>query len=253
MDQLLKNCVMLAKEAGDAVMKMYGSDDLEIETKTEDDYVSPLTKADKVANEIIVNGLEKYAKYPIISEEGAQDAEGSGIFWLVDPIDGTSEFIKHTGEFTINIGLVQDGKPILGVVYVPVQKVTYFGATGIGAFIQAGDQEPAPISAEFTGAVPVVVSHNKMEDELKEFLSRIGEHKIVQVGSSLKICMVAAGTAAVYPRFYGSHLWDTAAADAVLRAAGGTMTDDKGRELVYDPARSLLNPYLIASTKNWQY
>ena len=248
MDQLLRHCITLAKQAGKAVMEVYDSGDFEVETKADN---TPLTKADKIANEIIVDGLKKYSGYPIISEEGAQDAEVGNTFWLVDPIDGTKDFIKRTGEFTINIGLIQDGKPVLGVVYVPAQKVTYFGAVEAGAFKQEGDHEPVRMTAEFTGSVPVVVSHNKMEDELKEYLSRIGEYTMMEVGSSIKFCLVAEGTAAVYPRFYGSYLWDTAAADAILRAAGGMITDDKGQELTYDPEHSLQNPYLIASAKNW--
>lgn len=246
-EKLLQNVVRIARAAGDAVMDIYNSGDFAVEIKADN---TPLTKADKKAHEIIEAGLKEISDYPILSEEG-EHRVSEAEFWCVDPIDGTKEFIKKSGEFTVNIGLIKDGEPVLGVVGVPAQNQIFYGAKNLGAFKQVGDGSPQEVKAEFSGSVPVVAGHHEVEDELKIFLQKLGEHEIVIKGSSLKFCLVAEGLAAVYPRFYGSHLWDTAAGDAVLRAAGGrTLTAGTGQPLVYDPAE-LTNPFFVAATSNF--
>lgn len=293
---LLEKCIEIAREAGVAVMEIYGSDDFEVETKSDD---SPLTKADKAANEIIEAGLKRISDYPIISEEGSHSlgslpeashldavqgskeergsrtngtvserqtqpdaamrqelgrAAGSASrqgqalrsFWCVDPIDGTKEFIAKNGEFTINIGLVENGEPLLGVVFAPAQEIMYFGSKGNGAFKQAGDESPQKIEAKFNGEIPAVaVSRSHLNEATEKFLDRLGDHQLLKTGSSIKFCLVAEGAAALYPRLGPSHLWDTAAADAVLRAAGGKTEPS----LIYDPAE-LINPSFVARAGN---
>lgn len=244
----LDQVVELARQAGAAVMEIYGSGDFDVTTKDDNNFKSPLTKADKAAHAIIEAGLQRMSNYPIISEEGSHDAGGSDTFWLVDPIDGTKEFISGNGEFTINIGLVKGGKPVLGVVYAPSKSVMYFG-TADGAYRQEDGHKPVSISAGYKGKVPtVVVSRSHLNDGTQKFLDELGEHKKVSMGSSLKLCLVAEGKATVYPRFAPTSLWDTAAADAVVRAAGGQVADTNGAMLEYRPESGLLNPYFIAST-----
>lgn len=241
---LMNLCSNIAREAGEAIMRVYDSGDYKVETKEDD---TPVTYADKLANGIIEVGLKKISDWPILSEEGSHNVDGASRFWCVDPIDGTKEFIAKNGEFTVNIGLIENGEPILGVVSAPAKNVLYYGARGYGAFKQAGTDEPIKIEAKFTGPVPVVTNHQTVEKELEELLGKIGEHQMLIMGSSLKFCLVAEGAAAMYPRFYGSHLWDTAAGDAVLRAAGGKIEP----ELVYDPTE-LLNPNFITTAGNFK-
>lgn len=230
-------------------MEVYDSDDFEVELKSDN---SPLTKADKAANQIIVAGLKKISEYPIISEEGEKEASSDGAFWLVDPVDGTKEFVKRNGEFTVNIGLIKNSAPVLGVVLAPAKELLYFGAEGQGAFKQEDDEKPVEIKANFTGDVPVVFASRSHRDEnMDKFLEELGEHKEMNMGSSLKICLVADGTAALYPRFAPTMLWDTAAAHAILNAAGGTLKQTAGQPLPYNPAE-LTNPFFIARTTNWQ-
>jgi len=250
MQELLDGCIALAREAGDAIMAIYNSGDFEVQLKSDK---SPLTKADIAANQIIVAGLQKLSRVPIISEEGSHDSFGSPEFWLVDPIDGTKEFIKRNGEFTVNIGLVKDGEPVLGVVYVPAKDVLYAGAAGVGAYMVDRANGTFAIKAEFTGDVPVVVASRSHRDpNLDAFLAELGDHTEINMGSSLKLCLVAEGRATVYPRFAPTMLWDTAAADAVLRAAGGVTTDTTGRPLMYKPTETLRNPFFIAKTANFK-
>lgn len=249
MQELLDQVIGIARKAGLAVMEIYGSDNFRIEMK---DDKTPLTAADRAAHEIIETGLERISEWPVVSEEGSHQAGDNDTFWLVDPIDGTKEFINRNGEFTINIALIENGLPVLGVVYAPAKKILYYGAAD-QAYKQPDDGQPTRIIAEHKGRVPtVVVSRSHLNDETEAFLGKLGKHEKINMGSSLKLCLVAEGRAAVYPRFAPTSLWDTAAADAVLRAAGGKMTDTNGSTLEYHPERTILNPYFIASAKDRQ-
>jgi len=251
MDTLLQECKKLARQAGEAVMRVYESGDFAVELKSDN---SPVTKADMLANRIIERGLKQFSDYPIISEEGSHDAKGSDTFWLVDPLDGTKEFIKRNGEFTVNIGLIKNREPILGVVYAPAKNVLYTGSSEAGAFKQADGGEAVRISAVFRGPLPVLAgTRSHPSEEMETFLRRFGEHRIISMGSSLKFCLVAEGVAALYPRFVPCWLWDSAAGDAIVRAAGGSVTDLRGEALTYRPAHDLQNPYFIAATRNGPY
>ena len=250
MDALLQACGSLARDAGKAVMQIYNSGDFEVELKSDN---SPLTKADKRSNEIIEAGLKTISDFPILSEEGPHDVGSSKTFWLVDPLDGTKEFIKRNGEFTINIGLIKNNEPVLGVVYAPARKVLYFGAAESGAFKQPDGKKAERIVAEYQGLLPTVAtSRTHLSSAAEAFAAKLGEHRTIYAGSSLKFCLIAEGTATVYPRFVPCWLWDTAAADAIVRAAGGTVNDLHGRALVYDPGH-LQSPHFIAATKGQNY
>ena len=246
MDKLLEDCVQIARMAGEAVLEIYGSDDF---GETMKDNNSPLTKADIAANNLIQSAL-KQTGYPIVSEEGEHDSKGSDTFWLVDPIDGTKEFIKRNGEFTVNIGLIQNGQPVLGVVYAPAKDLMYYGLVDKGAYKEEKGKK-TPISAHYKGKEPiVVVSRSHISDQTTNFLKAIGKYKEVSMGSSLKLCLVAEGKAALYPRLAPTCIWDTAAADAVVRAAGGSVTDMSSNPLSYDTSQ-IKNPYFIVKADNW--
>lgn len=245
----LESLCKIAKEAGEAIIDVYNSNDFGVEMKSDGDYVSPLTRADKVANQIITKGLLVISSYPIVSEESEIPKDIGSIFWLVDPLDGTKEFLKRNGEFTVNIGLIKDGKPVLGVVYVPVKDEMYCGdAEDSHAYkIEAdGSQKDIFADAQKRLSKPVIVtSRSHIDDKTKELLKSIGEHDEISMGSSLKMCVIAEGLANLYPRLAPTYLWDTAAADAVLRAAGGSIKQLSGEPLVYVPSSDLKNPFFV--------
>lgn len=239
--------VEIARLAGDAIIDVYNSDDFGIESKGGE--VPLLTKADKVANDIIIKELGKISKYPVISEENNIRGVEDDRFWLVDPLDGTKEFVKRNGEFTVNIALIENGEPVIGVVYAPVLKIFYIGSKSDGAYKIANGSKNG-IKAEFHEKVKKVVTSRSHKDEkTTEYLSKLGEFEEVSMGSSLKLCLVAEGAAAIYPRLGPTCLWDTAAADAVVRAAGGSVEDTDGKKLIYNPSESIKNPFFIARVK----
>lgn len=244
--------VKISKEAGEAIMKIYEG---EIEVQTKEDE-SPLTLADQKSNEIIEKGLlELYPDIPIISEESKQmdwSVRSSWTkCWLVDPLDGTKEFIKKNGEFTTNIALIENGEAVLGVVYVPAQKKTYYGIKGLGAFVIDADGVKTEINARNQAGSPlaVVASRSHPSEELEAFISNLsdkyGEVDIVSSGSSLKICMVAEGVADIYPRLGPTMEWDTGAGHAVVSAAGGSIVlHSTGEEMKYN-RENLLNEWFL--------
>ncbi len=247
---LLEQCIAIAREAGDEIMTIYESDDFGLEIKADN---TPLTKADIAANKIIEAGLKEISDLPIVSEEGGHDSFDADEFWLVDPIDGTKEFVNRNGEFTVNIGLIQNEQPVLGVVYAPAIDTLYAGIVGEGAY-KITPEGKEPIQAVFSGNKPVIVaSRSHRDSRLDEFLKPIGEFEEINMGSSLKLCLVAEGKATMYPRFAPTSLWDTAAADAVVRAAGGSVRDaDSNIPLGYNPTVNILNPFFIVRTSNQQ-
>jgi len=249
---MLMDVVALAQKAGDAIMAVYESDDFGVETKADD---SPLTRADRAAHDVIVAGLTaSWPSVPVLSEEDADRPGradlGRGRYWLVDPLDGTKEFIKRNGEFTVNIALIEEGSAVLGVVYAPAKGWTYAAAVGEGALKQTGgDGDWATITCAKHGeGAPwrVVGSRSHAGDSLKTWLEALGETELVPMGSSLKLCLVAEGAADVYPRLGPTSLWDTAAAQCVVEQAGGKVITLSGEVLGYGDTAELLNPYFIA-------
>ncbi len=233
---MLDEIVDIALRAGEEVMKIYRAGDVASRQKA-DDRGSPVTQADIASHKLIVTALKKFG-YPIVSEEGdaPETKEKLETFWLVDPLDGTKEFIKKHGEFTVNIALVRSGEPVLGVVYAPAINALYWGAKGQGAFKSSGaggpDGKQKINVKKGASEVPVVVaSKSHFDDKTKKFLEDVGEHKLKHIGSSLKICLVAEGAADLYPRLAPTYAWDIAAGDAVLRAAGGAIYKVGGEAL----------------------
>ncbi len=249
----LNSLVVIAKEAsieaGKAILAIYDTEDFGVETKGDN---SPLTKADKASHEVIMKYLEPTG-IPVLSEEGKgiefSERSGWDYFWLVDPLDGTKEFIKRNGEFTVNIALVKKDVLVAGIVYTPVLEKLHWGIVGHGAFLEEKGKRTAldgGKSSGYSGPVRVVASRSHMSDETHEFISRYTDPEIVSMGSSLKFMVLAEGNADVYPRFGPTMEWDTAAAQAVLEAAGGSVIDHTtGKPLRYNK-EVLLNNFFIA-------
>jgi 3'(2'), 5'-bisphosphate nucleotidase len=247
----------LAKQAGEKILAIYNTD---FSIKEKDDQ-SPLTAADMASHKAIVAGLQALTPdIPVLSEEAAkipfEQRSCWKTYWLIDPLDGTKEFIKRNGEFTVNIALVQDGVPVLGVVHVPVSGVTYAACQGGGAVkdVPGQGQQAIRVRKLSGGPVAVVGSRSHRGDSLNSFLDKLGAHEIVSMGSSLKICLVAEGVADVYPRLGPTSEWDTAAAHCVVEQAGGSLTDLDMKPLRYNTKDSLLNPFFLVfgdDSRDW--
>jgi 3'(2'), 5'-bisphosphate nucleotidase len=258
MNTRAQNLLDIAKSAGDAILEIYRQD-FAVEHK---DDASPLTAADLASHQTIVRGLtELDASIPVLSEEGAdipfEQRRSWSTYWLIDPLDGTREFVKRNGEFTVNIALVEDGVATLGVVHVPVSGVSYLGIQGEGAwkFDGEGKREEIRVTPRAERPVRVAGSRSHAGDSLQRFLERLGDHRIVSMGSSLKLCLVAEGSADIYPRLGPTSEWDTGAAQAVVEAAGGRVTDTTMAPLRYNTKESLLNPHFLAfgdDSEKWE-
>ena len=255
----LSTIITASIEAGKAILKVYGTD-FSVEYKED---TSPLTLADQNAHNIIVSKLINTG-IPVLSEEGKSipynERRSWDTMWIVDPLDGTKEFVKRNGEFTVNIALVKNHTPVMGVVYAPVLDVLYIGDSSLGAFMvrEASsienimecltDSNKIPVSTvkDYYG---VVASRSHLSEETQLFIDKLKkEHKnikIVSKGSSLKLCMVAEGVADIYPRFAPTMEWDTAAGDAVVRASGGMVTHAETNKPLDYNKENLLNPWFI--------
>jgi 3'(2'), 5'-bisphosphate nucleotidase len=254
---LLEEVEAIARGAGAEIMRVYARDF----SATQKEDKSPLTEADTAAHEHIILRLGKLQPaLPILSEEAVGDfssADDSGRYWLVDPLDGTREFIKRNGEFTVNIALIEHGRAILGVVYAPALDVAYLAAEGLGAFKTGKERQRTPIRvAEHEDGSPwrVVGSRSHAGDSLTEFLNCLDAHELMPMGSSLKFCLVAEGSADVYPRMGPTSLWDTAAAQCVVEQAGGRVIQLTGEPISYADSSVVLNPFFLVhgrSAVNW--
>ncbi len=252
MKRELDIAIEAAVKAGEQIMKIYDdpNSDFEVERKADN---SPLTKADKAAHAQIVEVLSSL-DIPILSEEGRaipyeERSEWSRL-WIVDPLDGTKEFIKRNGEFTVNIARVEGGEPVMGVIYIPVTGELYYGSRGEGAFKRSSDGDVVSLPQRVErDEYLVVASRSHLSAETEAFVERLrAEHAKVEMvsrGSSLKICMVAEGLADVYPRFAPTMEWDTAAGDAILRAAGGALRLTTVDEPLQYNKEDLLNPHFM--------
>ena len=253
----LNDARALAKQAGEKILEIYNT---EFSVEEKDDK-SPLTAADMASHNAIVAGLTVLTPdIPVLSEESAkipyQERASWDTYWLIDPLDGTKEFIKRNGEFTVNIALIHDGVPVLGVVHVPVSGVTYAACEGKGAIKETPGEGEQSINVRKlpVGPVAVVGSRSHQGDSLKAFLDKLGDHEIISMGSSLKICLVAEGVADVYPRLGLTSEWDTAAAHCVVEQAGGSLTDLEMNRLRYNTKDSLLNPFFFVfgdDSRDW--
>jgi 3'(2'), 5'-bisphosphate nucleotidase len=258
MQELLSIAIKAAIDAGKEILEIYHTDDFGIQTKKDD---SPLTKADLAANKVIIEYLEK-SKIPILSEEACdisyEERKDWKLFWLVDPLDGTKEFIKKNDEFTVNIALIKENTPIAGVVYAPVLETLYFAGENIGAFkIQTTHfssweenlAQAVSLPLDLPQNYTVVGSRSHMNEETTNYLEALRKKyqkiEIISKGSSLKLCMVAEGSAHEYPRFGPTMEWDTAAGHAIAKYAKAIVTQGDGKtDLIYNK-ENLLNPWFI--------
>lgn len=263
MNKNLTTAIRAALDAGAEILKIYATD-FDVEHKGDD---SPLTVADKNASAVINAYLEKL-DYPIISEETRnadfEERKHWHSCWIVDPLDGTKEFVKRNGDFTVNIALVENGNPIMGVIYVPVSKTLYFtsedGKAAFKAVVSSEEVTVANAVANATSIKPsdahqkivkIVGSRSHLNEDTKSFIAQVEkEHKvaIVSRGSSLKFCMVAEGEAHMYPRYAPTMEWDTAAGQAICQAVGVTVMDTTTDAPLRYNKENLLNPYFIVST-----
>lgn len=249
LSELLPRIVSLARKAGEEIMAVYNSPEVEVSYK---DDLSPLTQADLASHHAIVQGLEQLTpELPVLSEESEcipyEERLAWEYFWLVDPLDGTKEFLRHSDEFTVNIALIHNATPILGVVYAPAIDKMYFGAGGVGAFRADGD-ESIRIQAQpaRNGTLRVVASrfHRAENETYEQFTGGVANYELVSMGSSLKFCLIAEGSADVYPRTGPTMEWDTAAAQCIVQEAGGSVTDLAGNPLLYNKP-ILINPGFV--------
>lgn len=247
-EKLLPAVVEIAMQAGKRILEIYNTD-FRVETKADQ---SPLTAADRAAHQTIVSALQQLTPdIPVLSEESRavpwSERSGWPQYWLVDPLDGTKEFIKRNGEFTVNIALIQGYEAILGVVHVPVQQRSFYGSRAVGAFERdaAGSARPVHVATKAQHPVRVVGSRSHRGELLDAYLARLGEHVMVSMGSSLKLCLVATGAADIYPRLGLTSEWDTAAAQAVVECAGGKVVQLDGTPLLYNTKDDILNPHFL--------
>ena len=250
---ILPDVIKIADEASEKVLHIYQSD---FKVNYKEDH-SPITAADIASHDMIVKGLRQISRdIPILSEEGAEipweERKKWRRFWLIDPIDGTKDFTQRTGEFTVNIAMIEDGEPVMGVVTAPALKEAFWGIKGEGAHMRDRTGRVHGIRvAEPKDTLRVVASKNHLNEETRAFIETLGSHETVQAGSSLKFCRIAEGHADIYPRMGPTSEWDTAAAHAVLVAAGGKVQTPEGQPLVYGK-ENILNPNFIAAG-NWYF
>ena len=257
LEQVLDQLVDISRRAGLAILEWYEGD-MGITQKADD---SPLTRADLASHELINAELMRlWPEIPVLSEESAdipwETRRTWQQYWLVDPLDGTKEFINQNGEFTVNIALIRDHEPVIGVVHVPVTDISYFGARGAGAFRQQASGASLAIKIRQPAATPAIVvgSRSHANPELAAQLEALGPHELISMGSSLKFCRLAEGLADFYPRLGPTCEWDTAAAQAVVEAAGGQVVKIDGSPLGYNCKEAYLNPHFFVigdPEKDW--
>lgn len=254
---LLPDLIELARAAGREIMRVYEG---EFAVTLKEDR-SPLTAADLASQRVIADGLRALApEIPLLAEESADEEVAARrtwrTLWLVDPLDGTREFVKRNGEFTVNIALVHEHEPLLGVLYVPALECCYYAARGLGAERQdaGGRREPVHVSVCSHEPPRVLASRSHRGSRIDALLENLGSHQIVSVGSALKFARLAEGAADFYPRLSPTSEWDTAAGQAIVEAAGGRVTDLQGVPLRYNARDTLVNPDFMAwadSRRNW--
>ena len=260
MQHLLKTAINAAIKAGKEILKIYYSENISFETKVDN---SPLTNADKASHNIIISILKKTG-IPILSEEGKEisyeERKDWKQLWIIDPLDGTKEFIKQNGEFTVNIALIKDQKPILGVIFVPVSGELYFSNRELGAFKVTVDINDFEISALISKAnklplqrkdktFTIVASRSHLTPETESYVQELrithGMVNLISKGSSLKLCLVAEGQADCYPRFAPTMEWDTAAGQAICMFSGFEVIDWITKEVMIYNRKELLNNWFL--------
>ena len=248
----------IAEQAAALIMDVYAQDEFEVQFKTDN---TPVTQADLLAHQLIVDKLQSttddyHNKIPILSEESLdidwQQRKHWQTYWLIDPLDGTKEFVAKNDEFTVNIALIHKGQPVVGVVLAPALGTLYIAARGIGAFKKTKQQPLQPIRVRSVPEIngqqqyTIVIGRRTVSPNLEILLNKLQNYHKINLGSSLKSCLIAEGSADLYPRFGKTSEWDTAAAQCILECAGGSVTDMQLAPLQYNSKDSLLNPPFVA-------
>ena len=245
---LLKALQLLVHQAGEAIMLVYQTSDFDVETKKDD---SPVTKADLAAHYVLVDGLAKLTPHiAIVSEEDPASLAVSKqhrCYWLIDPLDGTKEFINKNGQFTVNLALIEDYCPSFGFVSTPVDQTIYWGGQNLGAWRLRNNCQESLQTQASQSPMRVVASKSHLNDATRQFIANLGDTQLIQAGSSLKLLRIAEGEADIYPRLAPTCEWDTAAAQAVLEGAGGKVTQLDGSAMEYGK-EDILNPHFMASS-----
>ena len=247
----------IAQNAGDKILEIYNSD---FSVNYKDDR-SPLTAADMASHETISTRLRELTpEIPVLSEESAnvpfEERKQWQTYWLIDPLDGTREFVKKNGEFTVNIALIYEHKPVSGIIYIPVSGILYFASRDNGAFKKYPDKSPEKIKTRKTDPDNLAVAGSRSHGSEKQFrfIRGLGNIEVIAIGSALKFCLVAEGKVDIYPRFGPTSEWDTAAAQCIVEEAGGTVTDLAFIPLTYNTKPSLINPdFLVIADPEYNW
>ncbi len=253
LEQILEDLIGVAQAAGQAILKIYNSEDFQVKIKSDD---SPLTQADLAAHNTIVSVLENlYPEIPCLSEESTgitfEERKNWETCFVIDPLDGTKEFIVRNDDFTVNIALVVNGQSILGVIHAPVLDTTYYAAQGVGAFKKVEDEPAKKITVrklkqkDNKKHFVVVASRRHGLDKVEQMCQNFDSYELTSRGSSLKMCLVAEGIADLYPRLALTSEWDTAAAQAIVEEAGGQLVQLDYSNMIYNQKESLLNPFFL--------
>ena len=249
-EQLISSTVEIAKLAGEGIIEIYNSD-FDYQLKKD---LSPITAADNLSHIIITKRLKILTpEIPVLSEENCdipyKIRANWTKYWLVDPLDGTKEFIKRNGEFTVNIALIENNTPIFGVIHLPVTSETYWGSQVNGSFYSSGnnDVKEIRVSENHQNPIRLVASRSHPSEMLNSLLKKIVDYEIIEVGSSIKFCHIASGQADCYPRFGPTSEWDTAAGEAIVSSAGGHVVAANGHSMKYNVKEEYLNPNFIVS------
>ena len=249
--EYIKKLIKISKNAGDAIMDIYESE-FDVNFKSDQ---SPLTKADILSNKIICQSLKKITPdVPILSEESStipyHERSKWNQYWLIDPLDGTKEFIKKNGEFTTNIALIYKNRPIFGMIHVPVSNEIFWGSKEMGSYHINGsslsNKKKISVSQKTNDNLRIVSSRSHPSGDLKRLLDKLENFELVSIGSSLKFCLIAKGEADCYPRFGPTSEWDSAAGEAILEAAGGSVVKLNGETLKYNLKKDFINPSFFA-------
>ncbi|MBI51961.1 MAG: 3'(2'),5'-bisphosphate nucleotidase [Chloroflexi bacterium] len=248
---MLREVIKISVEAGEIIIDLYKNSDIDIQLKNDE---SPLTRADISSNNHIINRIKKLTpEIPILSEESKrftlQERSRWKEYWLIDPLDGTKEFINRNGEFTVNIALISNNRPTFGVIHIPVSHETYWGHQDYGSYFINSDSEERKISVNKRNRkkIRVTASRSHNNSKLTDFLNNIVDYEILYAGSSLKFCLIARGLADIYPRLSPTSEWDIAAGEAILLNAGGKLLTLSNKEISYNKSIDFINPSFIAS------
>ena len=247
---LIEQIIKISKEAGKAILEVYNTN---FDYQIKED-LSPLTKADTFSHNIICKRLKILTPdIPILSEENSdipfKIRSSWKQYWLVDPLDGTKEFIKKNGEFTVNIALIQNNRPVFGIIHLPINNQTYWGSKHMGSYFIEDDldQIEIKVSQNINYPLRIACSRSHPSEDLNSYLDKIKDYELITMGSSLKFCVIAAGKADIYPRFGPTSEWDIAAGHAILEYAGGIILDLNKKPIEYNKKASYINNKFIAS------